>query len=373
MNHCIHIVSFDVPLPPDYGGVLDVYLRLKALKNLGYSIILHCFEYGRGRSHDFSKIADVIHYYDRKTGFESLLSKLPYIVKSRNSEELITRLMQDQYPIILEGQHCTYWARELVRNHRLCAIRMHNVEWHYYRDLAQNANRYWKNLYFRSEARKLKKQEIQLKEIPLLCISESDLHYYLNMGFQAYYLPTTIDPDSVLTPVTGKTFALFHGNLSVLENQAAIDKLIEENKRSKLPIPVVIAGKNPGSILTRKIQAQGWECIPNPCESELNDLMRSCSLHLLIGFQTTGLKLKVIRALLTGKPCIATQEMVQNPVLEKQCIIWDPVAPLAELLIGISSPGEDEIKIRLHQLDAEFGIEKLKTVMQQIGFSQALC
>jgi len=368
MSKHIHIVSFDVPIPPDYGGVLDVYLRVKALKNLGYSIILHCYEYGRGRTHDFSEIADEIHYYNRKTGPKSLLSKLPYIVKSRNSEELLIRLMQDKHPILLEGQHSTYWAKELFRNNRLCAIRMHNVEWHYYRNLAQNARTFWEQLYFRSEARKLKKHEILLKKIPLLCISTSDLHYYLNLGFHAYYLPVTIHPDIVLSPVKGKLFALYHGNLSVFENQEAIDKLIEENKRSKLPIPVVIAGRNPSSIFIKKIQAQGWECIANPSDLELNDLIRSCSLHLLIGFNITGIKLKVIRALLSGKPCIATQGMVRNSVLEKHCVIWDPVLPLSEQILGITSPDDDAIKVRLNQLESEFGIEKLKIALQQIGF-----
>ena len=82
MHKKIHVVSFDVPLPPDYGGVLDVFLRAKGLKALGYSVILHCYEYGRGRDHDFSEIADEIYYYDRKNGVKSALSNLPYIVKS---------------------------------------------------------------------------------------------------------------------------------------------------------------------------------------------------------------------------------------------------------------------------------------------------
>ena len=28
----LHVVSFQVPFPPDYGGVIDVYYKLKALK-----------------------------------------------------------------------------------------------------------------------------------------------------------------------------------------------------------------------------------------------------------------------------------------------------------------------------------------------------
>ena len=45
----LHIISFDVPYPPDYGGAIDVFYKLKALNQEGVKIHLHCFEYGRGK------------------------------------------------------------------------------------------------------------------------------------------------------------------------------------------------------------------------------------------------------------------------------------------------------------------------------------
>lgn len=367
MPEKIHIVSFDVPFPPDYGGVLDVYLRAKGLKQLGYSVILHCYEYGRGRNHDFSEIADEIYYYDRKNGVKSALSNLPYIVKSRNSETLLKRLLADDAPILLEGQHCTFWAQELIKNNQKVAVRMHNIEWQYYRDLAQDAKTTSERLFFSLESRKLKKQESKLKGIPLLCISESDRDYYQALGFQAVYLPVTINSDLVLEPLEATPFALYHGNLSVPENVEAIHKLIQENQREKFELPIVIAGKNPSANLVKKIEAQGWKCIANPSDSELNDLMRSCSLHLLIGFKSSGIKLKVIRALLTGKRCIATKEMTGTTGLEKHCEIWDPILPLAGKIKQVLSENHNS-ENRLEELEEEFGIEKLKAALEEIGF-----
>ncbi|MDF3029276.1 MAG: putative mannosyltransferase [Fluviicola sp.] len=367
MNKQIHIVSFDVPFPPDYGGVLDVYLRAKGLKNLGYSVILHCYEYGRGRNHDFSDIANEVYYYDRKNGVKSAFSNLPYIVKSRNSEMLLSRLLANGGPVLLEGQHCAFWVDELIKNQKQVAVRMHNIEWQYYRDLAKDAKTVSERLFFGLESRKLRKHENKLKKVPLLCISENDRDYYNQLGFQASYLPVTIDADLILEPAEGKTFVLFHGNLSVPENQEAIDAVIRENRRKKLEIPVVIAGKNPSAHLIKKIQSQGWECIANPNDSDLNELMRSCSVHLLIGFKTSGIKLKVIRALLSGKPCIATRELLGIPVLEKHCEVWDPVLPLADkidLVLKLSH----RPAYRLEELETEFGLEKLKSALQEIGF-----
>lgn len=367
MNKSIHVVSFDVPFPPDYGGVLDVWLRAKGLKKLGYSVILHCYEYGRGRNHDFSEIADEIYYYDRKNGVKSAISNLPYIVKSRNSEKLLVRLLADDFPVLLEGQHCTFWVRELIRNNQKVAVRMHNIEWQYYRDLAKDAKTTSERLFFSLEARKLRKHESQLKQVPLLCISKSDQEYYRNLGFQTTYLPVTINPDLVLSPLEGAPFALYHGNLAVPENREAIERLIQENKRQKFDLPVVIAGKNPGTALVKKIEAQGWTCVANPGDPELNDLMRSCTLHLLIGFKSSGIKLKVIRALLTQKPCIATKEMTGTSGLENYCKLWDPVSPLADTIQKVArenQPGSN----RIEELGAAFGIEKLEAALEEIGF-----
>ncbi len=367
MNRKIHIVSFDVPFPPDYGGVLDVYLRAKGLKALGYSVILHCYEYGRGRNHDFSEIADEIYYYDRRNGVRSVLSNLPYIIKSRNSEELQGRLLADDFPVLLEGQHCTFWVHELIRNNKKVAVRMHNIEWQYYRDLAHHAKTTSERLFFSLEARKLRKHESQLKQVPLLCISKSDQEYYRDLGFQTVYLPVIINPDLVLTPLEAAPFALYHGNLSVPENREAIEKLIRENKRRKFNLPVVIAGKNPSAALIKKIEDQGWACIANPGDPELNDLMRSCTLHLLIGFKSSGIKLKVIRALLSGKPCIATKEMTGSSGLENYCEIWDPVLPLADIIQRTASENSPQ-RSRIAELETAFGIEKLKAVLEEIGF-----
>ncbi|MCX6283192.1 MAG: mannosyltransferase, partial [Bacteroidetes bacterium] len=44
MEQHLHIVSFDIPYPPDYGGVIDVYYKIKTLSEAGVKIHLHCFE-----------------------------------------------------------------------------------------------------------------------------------------------------------------------------------------------------------------------------------------------------------------------------------------------------------------------------------------
>jgi hypothetical protein len=52
----LHIISFDVPYPANYGGVIDIYYKLKALKKQGIKIHLHCYGYGRTKAKAHEKI-----------------------------------------------------------------------------------------------------------------------------------------------------------------------------------------------------------------------------------------------------------------------------------------------------------------------------
>ena len=86
----LHIISFDIPYPPNYGGVIDVFYKIKALHSAGIKIHLHCIEYpGRDRTTELNKYCHSVNYYRRKTGLFSALSQKPYIVSSRKSKELI--------------------------------------------------------------------------------------------------------------------------------------------------------------------------------------------------------------------------------------------------------------------------------------------
>jgi len=39
----LHIISFDIPYPANYGGVIDVFYKLRALVSAGIKIHLHAF------------------------------------------------------------------------------------------------------------------------------------------------------------------------------------------------------------------------------------------------------------------------------------------------------------------------------------------
>jgi hypothetical protein len=136
-NTKVHIISFDVPFPANYGGVIDVFHKLRCLKKHGVEVILHCFEYGRGEQARLNELASEVHYYKRSTSVFKQFSTIPYIVKSRISEELTQRLLQDNYPILMEGLHTTGILLDKRFEHRHTIFRESNIEHDYYRGLAK--------------------------------------------------------------------------------------------------------------------------------------------------------------------------------------------------------------------------------------------
>ena len=50
-NKKLHLISFDVPFPANYGGVIDVFYKINSLHKIGVKVILHCFQYGREKEY----------------------------------------------------------------------------------------------------------------------------------------------------------------------------------------------------------------------------------------------------------------------------------------------------------------------------------
>src|ERR1035437_1556490 len=102
----LHIISFDVPYPTNYGGVIDVFYKIKALHEQGIKIHLHCFEYGRAEALCLENICEKVYYYKRKMNKTQLFHSIPFVAITRCSEKLMENLLRDEHPILFEGLHC---------------------------------------------------------------------------------------------------------------------------------------------------------------------------------------------------------------------------------------------------------------------------
>lgn len=323
MLSAINIVSFDVPFPANYGGVIDVFYKLKALHKAGVKIILHCFEYGRGEKKELLQYCAEVHYYKRDTSLLNHFNSLPYIVASRRSEELLKNLLKNDYPILFEGLHTCYLLKEPALKERFTIFRESNIEHDYYRHLALAERNFFKRFYFQLEAGKLERFEPAVANASLmLIVSQEDTAYFKKKypGNKVEYLPSFHANDE-LSCKTGKgAYVLYHGNLMVSENILAAEYLVKE-VFSRISFPVKIAGLNPPEELKNLVgKSKNIELIANPDEKQMQELIANAQVNCLYTHQATGLKLKLLNVLYSGRFCICNSSMVHGTGLEPACI-----------------------------------------------------
>ena len=358
-NH-LHIIAFDVPYPANYGGVIDVFYRVKALSEAGVKVHLHCFEYGRGEQEILNRCHEV-KYYKRDTSFGKQLSLTPFIVNSRKSEALVLDLLKDDYPILCEGLHTTAVLLDKRLRNRKVFVRAHNVEHDYYNGLAEVERCGWKRLFYHVEAWKLRRYEPVLKNAAgIFAISQKDADY-----FKHYYNNVTLVPgfsatDSVCSETGRGEYVLYHGNLSVRENEDAAKWLIE-NVFAELDLHCIVSGLNPSDKLKKLVDTYtNVTLMANPDDAEMIDLLRQAQVNILVTNQPTGLKLKLLNALYNGRFCLVNSDMVKGTSLDTLCVVADePKQMIAE------------IKRLMEEDFTEDDIEKRDAQMRQLYDNEA--
>ncbi|MCB0821050.1 MAG: glycosyltransferase family 1 protein [Bacteroidales bacterium] len=332
----LHIIAFDIPYPPNYGGVIDVFYKLKALHRKGIGIILHCFEYpGRDRSEELNKYCKEVHYYPRLVGFNSALSFKPYIVSSRRSKDLLQNLLNDDHPILFEGLHSCYYINHPQLKNRIKIYRESNIEHRYYYNLFRVDKSPFKKLYFLLASFKLWAYQRILDHANLMLVVSAEDTQYLRDHFpkvKVEYLPSFHANDEISSKPGKGEFALYNGNIEVPENAHAVEFLINE-VFSKNNYQLVVAGMNPPEYI-RKLAAelQNIKLVANPPDDEMFRLIREAQVNILVTFQATGLKLKLLNTLYSGRFCLVNQPMLNGTGLDTLCHIGNSPESLSEQL-----------------------------------------
>jgi len=330
----VHVVAFDLPFPPNYGGSTDMYFKLVHLQKLGISVTLHVFLYdGKEKAPDLEKVTYKTIYYSRKRFKNPFFGKLPYIVKTRKNKELFQNLMLDNSPILFEGLHTTYYLNHPLIKHRIRVVRAHNVEHNYYSALEQAEDNFFKKLFFRVEAERLRKYENVLhKANGIAGISPAETNYLNQHYGNAQYIPAFHSNTDVFSRFGKGEFVLYHGNLSVPENNRAALYLVEE----VFPLinrPCIISGSNPSNKLIKAISMhQNITLRANISTEEILELIESAHVNAMVTFQSTGIKLKLLNSLYRGRFVVANTAMVDETQVEGLCHISDNSTEFASMI-----------------------------------------
>jgi glycosyltransferase involved in cell wall biosynthesis len=350
-NH-LHIICLDIPWPADYGGVVDLFYKIQSLHQLGVKIHLHCFTKDRKPQDELNKYCESVTYYHRKKNSSSFSFSIPLIVNSRANDTLITNLLKDNYPILLEGIHCTYYLHSGQLNNRKVIVRLHNAEFEYYKQLAKQETNLFKKLYFIHESRLLKKYEKGIAhKTTFLAVSKQDVALYKQeLGANdIHYLPVFL-PYTQVTAHEGKgCFCLYHGNLAINENEEAAIWLLK-NVFNKVELPFVIAGKNPSQKLQHLAHEKQHTClVVNPSHKEMQDMIAKAHVHVLPSLNNTGIKLKLLNALFNGRHCIANKASAVGSGLEAFCDIANDAVSFQEKVTTLYQQPFEEKEIQQRQ------------------------
>jgi len=335
MDKIINLVSINIPWPANYGGVIDIYYKIKALHDCGVKIILHCFEYERPHAPELEDVCEEVHYYRRRTGLLSNMTYLPYNVYSRKDKRLIDNLLKNDYPIVFEGLHTCYYLNDKRLKGRFKVFRECNIEHDYYREIGKAERNIIKKCFFYIEAMRFKWYQKNVADAELMvAVSQTDTDY-LRKEFpdnKVEFVPCFHGNDDITSIAGQSDFILYHGKLSVKENEKAALYLIENIFCNMTPYRCIIAGMDPSSVLLKA--ASRYENISveaNPTVERINELISTAQINLLVTFQDTGLKLKLLNSLFTGRHIVVNPMMLAGSGLDNLCHIADTPEKMTEV------------------------------------------
>lgn len=207
---------------------------------------------------------------------------------------------------------------------RFKIVRTHNIEHHYYQNLANVEKDLFKKYYFLTEVSKLERFERTLCNAQLVAaISKADTEYldskYPNVNHVSAFHPN----DKVEIAEGMGKYCLYHGSLEIGENNQAALHLVR-NIFSTIDVPLIIAGNKPSKELKEEVAKHSNVAIRSGLNTEeIHQLIKDAQINVLPTFQATGIKLKLLAALYMGRHCLVNSFMVENTGLESLCRVED--------------------------------------------------
>ena len=272
---------------------------------------------------ELEKYCETVNYYKRKK-FQFPQINLPHIVGTRTSKALLYNLQLDNYPILFEGVHSTYYLHKNKFEGRKTFVRLFNTEHVYYNMLRNHEKNIFKKIYFTIEAGLLKKYENSIaNKAHFIALSNTDLLYYksIYLAKKIDFIPVFTQHNSVKSHTSIGSYCLYHANLSVNENDYAAQWLIEQ-VFERLNIPLIIAGKKPSSeLISLAKKHKNISIVETPTETNMQLLIENAQINILPSFNNTGVKLKLLNALFNGRHCLVNNAGVAGSGLEDICVV----------------------------------------------------
>lgn len=384
----ILIICHDVPYPPIHGGRVDMWNRLRGLKELGYRVFLLISpladEYPTEHNLAIMKShTDALEIVVRRRRISDLLrQRYPYRmnsfeVRGKEYEQLKKKVQQfSVQAVLLEGWHWYLTAKRLSNDLQLPLIyRSQNVEFLYLRDVL-STTRWTKRFRYWTSARNLQRAEEEIRRVSdvVLDISEQDASYRgIESQSKLFLLPPTWNVPTAISARLPETIdVLFVGNLGNSNNANGLlwfcNEVIPKLKAAEATLPrVVFAGAKPGSDLLLLCNKSHVDVISDPVE--LESLYAQAKVLVNPVFAGSGISMKMIEMLASGKPVIASSVGLRGiPDSLKRYVhaTDDPGEFASAIIAALNGPANINLEILLKELDSQFGLSRLERTMNQV-------
>ena len=318
-NKTIHIISLDNPFPPTYGGVIDIFYKIKAIHSLGYGIHLHCFvNETPAENSGLESFVEKVYYYKNKKSPLRFLSAKPYSVSYRADRQLVLNVAGISAPILFESlkvagnMDCFSTGKKILR--------MHNIEHDYFFGIAKSESNWLMKLVYNLEGFKYRFFEPQIgkfDEVVTLSIKENN---YINAKFKkSHYIPLFHGNETVKQLSGFGKYAIYSGDLRTSDNKKAVRFLVDAfNQLGDYPLLIAVRDnfdfvegliEKSKNIVLVKLQDYG----------HLQSLLEEAHINVMISFQESGTKLKLVNALFNSRHCLINRNMVDDDKVLKIC------------------------------------------------------
>lgn len=351
----LHIISFNYPYPPSYGGIIDVYYKIKALSDLGVKIHLHCFVDSIPETIDpqITACTENVFFYQKKKNPLLYFSGKPFAAVIRNSEALIRNLEATSAPILFEGLQTTSVIEYLKDYKQPLYLRYHNNESEYYKGLSLSEKNIFKKIIYNIESSKYTGYQKQLlkKFRTIFCLSEKE---YKEVKFYSKnaQLIHIFHGNTFVKQLDKKgDYFLFHGDLTTADNKKALNETIDLFKT--LPqYKLIVASDRASEDIKKKISAiENISLTPIQTTENLHRLLEGAHANILLSYQNSGTKVKLFNTLYNSRFVIINENITDDPVLLSLCLYGSDRSQIRQQIIAAAEKDYDASESRKKSLE----------------------
>jgi len=322
MAKSLHIVCFDNPYPPNYGGIIDVYFKIKALHQLGYQVYLHC--YVKEVPHELDTLQGItqeVFFYPIRMNPFYFFSAVPFSVRCRDDQRFAENIQKMDAPVLFEGLKTVYALHTGALKTSKAFLRLQNIEEHYFEGISKQEKSLVKKLLFKIESLKYAYfKAVFSKFLTVFTLSKYENDLVKSWNIDTLFVPVFHGNERVV-PLDGfGSYALYHGDLNTSDNRKAVLFLIEVFKQLPHHKLVIAAGRKE-SFVTRQLGNQtNISFVRLEDFDHLKRLFKEAHICLSWSFQKAGTKLKLINSIFNSRHCLINENVIDDKIIEDLCI-----------------------------------------------------